>query len=247
MRYPTLTAKDSVAFAREVTAEPASANHVAAATFCAQWAGQVSIPGSTTQREVDLTALETVAQALAAVVSDPANVEATSKTTEGVEGDFSGPIHAALKDVPTPVLDDPRFWRYLAVRYFAEFILWRESGAFAKGNIATYFEASNGVESIPLRLYLRGQAAYAAEGKYDLAAAIDEGTDFWRSHILRVRTGRAPRLVGEYVRMQQTNRMLTATLRTFARLVNRMWANVTPTEYDARSAKRLLDDLRSRL
>ena len=247
MRYPTLTTKDAAAYAALLTADPASANDTMAATFCAEWSRELSVPGSTSQRTVDLEPLAKVAAELTGVVKDPMKVDAPTKVREDVEGKFCGRVHAALAEVPYAILDDRRFWNYLAIRYFGEYIVWREKDALNKGNVGTYLDSNNRFESIPLRLFVRGQVALAADGTYNLAEAIEEGTDFWRSHILRVRTGRAPDLVGAFVRMHRDDRMITNVLRPFARLVNRMWANVVPHVYDGNEGEKLLDELRKRI
>ncbi len=245
MRYPILSSKDVLAFAQMISVDPGSANHVAAAAFCSECQGSATAPGSSSQREVDLSAIESLAVDLADVID--ALPEPNDETRERVEGAFCGRVHAALVELPTEVLDDPRFWRFLAVRYFPGFVAWREPGATTKGNVAKYFEAGVGVESIPLRLFLRGQATLDSAGSYDLASAIPSGTDFWRSHVLRVRTGRAPAVTASFARMQATDRLSTAPLRALARLVNRMWANVVPTEYDEVRATSLLGELRDRV
>jgi hypothetical protein len=107
----------------------------------------------------------------------------------------------------------------------------------------SYFRAT-GVECIPLRLFLRGQVVFEATGKYDLASAIPEGTDFWRSHILRVNTGKDRNIVRALAEMQRDKRMLRDPLRSVARLINRMRANVFLSEYDAVKGKSIVDELR---
>ena len=124
--------------------------------------------------------------------------------------------------------------------------MWRESDALRSGNLLSYFRAT-GVECIPLRLFLRGQVVFEATGKYDLAAAIPEGTDFWRSHILRVKTGRDRNVARVFVDMQRDKRLLTKQLRSLARLINRMRANVFLSEYDVIKSKAVLDELRKQI
>lgn len=245
MRYPILSTNDVLAYATSVTADPRSANLVAAGAFCSEFRTSIQTPNSTTEREVDLSGVETVATDLADVID--ALADPNDETRERVEAAFCGRVHAALDQLPIEVLDDQRFWRYLAVRYFAGFVVWRESSALTQGNVAKYFEPSVGVESIPLRMFLRGQVTRTADGNYDLASAIPAGTDFWRSHVLRVKTGRAPGVTAAFALMQSTDRLATIPLRALARLVNRMWANVVPTELNEGAGSRLIGELRSRV
>ena len=246
MRYPTLSTKDALAFAAQVTKDTKTANSVAAAAFCAEYAGSLSTIGSTDPKSIDLSRIEKVAAEAERIARSPEMAAATARELERVESELCGSVHAALCTHPIEVLDDQRFWRYLAVRYFGEFIVWRESKALANGNISKYFVASSGVESLPLRLYLRGQAVISSNGTYELASAVPAGTDFWRSHILRVRTGRSVNLTRSFAEIQSKDRLATTSLRQLARLINRMWANVVLTEYGPEKSHDLIVQLRDK-
>jgi hypothetical protein len=247
MRYPTLSTKDAHAFSVQVTKDARTANSVAAAAFCAEYAGSLSTIGSADSKPIDLSAIEQVAKEAEKVARSPEMATAAKKERERVESELCGPVHKALCNFPIEMLDDQRFWRYLAVRYFGEFIVWRESEALTNGNISTYFTAGTGVESLPLRLFLRGQAIISSKGTYELASAVPAGTDFWRSHILRVRTGRAAPLARSFTEMQSQERMTTAPLRQLAKLINRMWANVVLTEYGPLESTALIKRLREKV
>ena len=245
MNYPTLSDVDVNKYCELIKLDPVSAKRTSATVFCAQKARSVTTPGSSNNRAPNLDALEALANEVDRYLRDPKTESAGLKVREQYEADLCSKVHQAIKDLPYEVLDDHKFWQYLAVQYFSVFTVWREADALAAENILTYFKAT-GVECIPLRLYLRGQAVFEATGKYDLAAAIPQSTDFWRSHILRVRTGRARTIAGAFAEMQRDRRMLTDPLRALARLINRMWANVYLFEYDSNSAKSLLKELRKR-
>jgi hypothetical protein len=247
MRYKTLSTKDAYAFATQVTKDPKMANSIAASSFCEEYAGSLATIGSGDSKPINLTRLEKVAAELERTARSPDLATATARELERVESEICGAVHEALCTLPIEILDDQRFWRYLAVRYFGEFIVWRESKALANGNIAKYFVAGTGVESIPLRLYLRGQAVVSPNGTYELASAVPAGTDFWRSHVLRVRTGRSSPLARSFAEMQSKERLATTPLRQLARLINRMWANVLLTEYGQRESSNLIGQLRAKL
>ena len=244
MRYPTLTANDVRQFSSDVTLDQSRADRTSAMAFCEARSNHPRSPGSDSDAQLDLTKLDELAKAISMHLSNPSVQDATPAQREAYESELCGKLHESLSHTPYEILDDSRFWNYLSVRYFSEFIVWREYEALAEGNIETYFAAS--VESIPLRLYLRANVVVESTGVYDLAAQIPEATDFWRSHVLRVRTGRARILAGAVAAMHLSNRMPTKLLRRFAPFVNRMWSNVILSEYDESESAKLLKELRQR-
>jgi hypothetical protein len=95
-----------------------------------------------------------------------------------------------------------------------------------------------------LRTFLRGQIALE-HGQYDLAWAIPKGTDFWRSHIIRVRTGAVPAVSRAFVREQLADRMPSGPLRAYARRLNRLRTNVVLEVFDDDDAESLCRELRT--
>ena len=83
------------------------------------------------------------------------------------------------------------------------------------------------------------------KGGYALAEAVPKGTDFWRSHIIRVRTGRAQALAQSFAQIQSTQRMNTDLLREVARGMNRRWSNVLFFDYDRKEATRLITEVKN--
>lgn len=246
MRYPTLTASDVREFSSDLSVDQSRALRASVIAFCDAKSNHPRSPGSDSDARLDLTRLEELAQVISTHLSNPSVQNATDEQREAYESELCGRFHEAISGTPYEILDDPRFWNYLSVRYFSEFIVWREYKALAKGNLSTYFSASIGVESVPKRLYLRANVVVEATGLYDLAAKIPAATDFWRSHILRVRTGQARILAGAVAAMHLSNRMPTELLRRFAPFVNRMWSNVILSEYDKSESNKLLKELRQR-
>lgn len=176
----------------------------------------------------------------------------SSSEKDRVEGDAARHLHEALQptdsrnSVPVHVLDDPGFWRYLSIRWFWDFIAWRESTPFANGNHMKYLDAKNSTECVLTRMYLR--MAALGGGEYgELASVLPSATDFWRSHIIRVRTATAPALVRAMVEIQRDHRLVTKDLREFAKRVNRTWTNVVLNLYEQDEAQKLLSELRSGL
>jgi hypothetical protein len=161
---------------------------------------------------------------------------------ESFEGRLSAVVHAELLHADPEVLDDPGFWRYLAVSRFWWFISWRESGPISRGNLATYIDGRHSAESIPVRLFVRGQATLH-DGSYSRASALERSADFWRSHVLRVRVGSSPQLTQALVDLQLQHRMNTDELRALARLLNRSWSNIVLHLYDHESCRSFLEEL----
>jgi hypothetical protein len=241
MRYLILTDQDVSSLTVQLMSDPTFRHEDRVLELVNQLARSVSSHGGGGDREIDLSALESVARDLNSKIATAPDDEDRDR----VEGWISGRVFDALKQVPMDILDDEKFWTYLAARYFWRFICWREESALVSGNIETYFKGSKGADSIPLRLYLRSQAVVRADGGHDLEDAVSKGTDFWRSHVLRVRVGRARRLARTLVTTQRDDRMSTPVLRQVARRINRLWANLVLYEYDEAAASRLLSEIRS--
>jgi hypothetical protein len=228
MRYPTL---DHARLAAIV--EPLIAGDNISVDAQTTWAGS----GET----IDLAALEATVLAANADLVQLALDGKVSTDKEPFEGRLAAEIYPILDALPVEVLDDPGFWRYLAVKYFWWFIAWREKDPIANGNVGTYIDAKRNTEQIPLRLYLR---AKAVGGDPHLCQALPKSADFWRSHVIRVRTGAAEPLARAFAATQEVDRMKTDPLRSYARRLNRQWANVNLVMYDQGEAEALVQGLR---
>ena len=166
-----------------------------------------------------------------------------------LEGELARPLWRAVRDLPVEALDAPGFWAYLSIAYFWNFIAWRERGAFdtldEKESWLTYVDGRLSTESVLPRMYLRLEAI-GGETFDSLADAVPKSTDFWRSHIIRVRTGTAPPLTRALVRSQRDDRLKTGPLRVLARdFLNRTWTNVLMSIYDDDEAEEIIADLRA--
>ena len=245
MNYWQLAENDVTEYCDLLKSDPINGTSAAAKAFCTKKARSVTAPGSTNHHFPDLSAVERLGIEIDQYLSDLRTASAGDQEREQYEAELCSRTHLALKDLPNEILDDPKFWQYLAVNYFSVFIMWREAGALGRGNILTYFKATP-YYGIPLRLYLRGQAVFEATGSYDLAAAIPKATDFWRSHILKVETGRARQIGTAFAETHRDNRIMTKQLRNLAKIINKMWANVYLYEYDSTSSRTFLRDCRTR-
>jgi hypothetical protein len=212
---------------------------------CSELAGQLVSGGSPPVdscvrwiglgEEVDLPTIE----AAAAEITRSAQ-EWPERDRDRLEGRECIRLLGSLRGVPTEILDDAGFWRFLSVRYFWEFIAWREEEAFTRGNYHKYVDASSSTEAVLPRMYLRARAI-GGSAHAGLADAIPEAGDFWRSHIIRVRTGSAPPLTRAFATKQRDERLMTTALREAAKRLNRTWTNVVLHLHDDSSASELID------
>lgn len=159
---------------------------------------------------------------------------------EAFEGRFAGEVHRTLRDLPIEALDDPGFWRYVALVHFWWFVAVREAPAIERGNVMTYVDG--GTECVPFRMFLRAQAVRDGDD-YALAGALPKAADFWRSHVLRVRTATAPPLARSFARLQVDKRMVSDDVRPFARRINRLWSNIVFHDWEDADCDALLGEL----
>lgn len=166
------------------------------------------------------------------------------------EGQLGARVHSLLTQlgVDETALDSPGFWAYLSTRYFWWFVAWRHRITITSGNYSkfrTYVDGTSPAECVMLRAYLRARLVHepGAEDPYQLASAVPKGADFWRSHVLRVKTGTSPALTRALTEHQVSDRMATDDLRRLAKKLNRTWSNVVLHVYDDEDARSLLRDL----
>ncbi len=173
------------------------------------------------------------------------------------EGRASTILYGAIEESGADVaaLDDPGFWRFVSLAYLWNFAAWREPAFRPKqtkldevppqgGGYEKYVDGRNFFNCVASRMYLRVKCVGGlAHG--DLAWAVSRGTDFWRSHILRVKVGEHPSLVRAMVRRQAdpSTRLDTDPLREFAKQLNRTLVNVVAPMLDDEAADGLVGEL----
>lgn len=141
------------------------------------------------------------------------------------EGLISGQLHAVFRSYDVETLDDPGFWAWLSTGPLWFFVRWRENPNERKREgYEKYVNGRASQECVPLRMFLRAQAI-ERDGDYDLAASIPRGVDFWRSHVLRVRTGAKKELARAIAQEQRDDRLTVKPVREYAKRVNRRWSN----------------------
>lgn len=224
MRYPTLTKSKCEELAGKLAsgAEPSIEPH-------AVWVGR--------EEDLNLNPIAKAADDITRAIRDWPDSD-----RDRFEGMACTHLYDALSHVPTEVLDDRGFWRFLSLRFFWDFIAWRESAAFARGNYLKYVDASTNTEAVLPRMYLRARAV-GGSSYQSLAEGIVKAGDFWRSHVVRVRTGSAPTITRAFARKQADNRLTTDPLRDAAKRLNRTWTNIVLYLYDDAEAKELIDTI----
>ena len=232
MRYPTLSQESIEPIVTQLLDhEPIDF------TAHVKWVGEGA--------ELSLGLLEALGETVRGQIEEFLDEDRPPKGDE-YEGQTAPLVHLALRDVPLTILDDPGFWRYVSLVHLWPLIRWREPKPFEKNDVAAYSVYINGrknAECVPLRMFLRAQIALEGDDDYSLSSAVPEATDFWRSHIIRVRTGSSPTLAKAFVTLQRDHRMTTNPLRAYAKKVNRVSSNVLLHLYDEAEATELLTDL----
>ena len=142
-----------------------------------------------------------------------------------IEGALSVLLFSHLKDLPPQVLTDPGLWRYLGTWCLFDFIAWRDGEkckleSFGAGSKTPTWACA------PLRMFVR--AKICAEGNAEDWESLCRvaGTDLWRSHILRVKTGNSPLVAKELVRAWQQGEVNTASVREVAKGLKRVRSNI---------------------
>lgn len=160
-------------------------------------------------------------------------------TKDGVEGALSGSFYANLSELEAGPLTDPGFWRYLGCVEMFGFVRWRDG----QGCKLESFGAGSSFptwDCVPLRMFVRARiCAMSSASDPDEVAAI-AGTDLWRSHILRVKTGNAPELAVALARAWKRKEMTTDTVRDVAKRVKRLRSNVMFEILDANQVNDVL-------
>lgn len=176
---------------------------------------------------IDLAALlEAIREIEDALAARKASSDYADLDDDQFEGAMASRLYEALADFDVEVLDDPGFWAYLAAGPMWFFVRWREDPNTRKREgYHDYLDGRVNHACVPLRMFLRAQAI-ERDGDTALAAAVPKGTDFWRSHVIRVKTGAKPELARAVATEQAgPDRMTVGPLREYAKRINRRWSN----------------------
>jgi hypothetical protein len=175
--------------------------------------------------EIDLSGVESCIDAIRHELDVRRAGDGGGLDDDQFEGAMAARLHRQLLGIDQAVLDDPGFWAYLATGPLWFFTRWREEPEKRKTETyRVYVDGRKNDACVPLRMFLRAQAVRDG-GDYGLVDDMERGTDFWRSHVLRVKTGSKPELARAVVQEQVTNRMTVNPVREYAKRINRRWSN----------------------
>jgi hypothetical protein len=198
--------------------------------------------------DLDVSGLESVAMSCATALENWQAEAAPPLDRDQLEGALAGLLHRAIHTYPTLVLDDPGFWRFVALAHLWEVTYWREQGSFDSLDPAKYLryiDAKAPAECVVTRMFLRARAVVRGDDDYSLAAGVPRGVDFWRSHVLRVGVSYAPPLARALAKEQATHHMPTDDLRAYARRLNRSSTNLVLPLLDDDEAEALIERLKT--
>lgn len=149
------------------------------------------------------------------------------QSKDAAEGRLACVLYDELKDYGPEILTDPGFWRYLAVWEMFDFVQWRDGAACRLASFGADSQVPTW-DCVPKRMFVRARIAHEASQDDRAAAALASvaGTDLWRSHILRVKTGNAPLLAKAMVAAWDAEEMRTSTVRDVAKRVKRLRSNI---------------------
>jgi hypothetical protein len=178
-----------------------------------------------------------------------ANSKTAKNDKDAVEGDLAVTLFAALRALPSSVLTDRGFWRFVAVYWMFDFIQWRDGENCRPHS----FGAQEGLgalwDCVPLRMFDRAlisERAAEGLGLSDVGwGARVAGTDLWRSHILRVLIGNAPNVVQRVLEDADKSLLPTSLLRKVVKDLQRTRSNVMFEVLDPDDARALVDEHRA--
>ena len=203
---------------------------------------------------LDVDALAAARRQIEAMIDEP---RLSRSAADRVEGTAAVVLYSAIGEcrADATVLDDPGFWSWVVLTQLWNFAAWREPKAFSpkisedgspasKTTLKPYVDGLRFHECVASRMYLRVKCLGGLDHG-NLASAVSDGTDFWRSHILRVRAGEHPALVRAMVRRQADDktRLTRDPLRDFAKEFNRTLTNLVPALLDEDAADELVGEL----
>jgi len=175
-------------------------------------------------------------------------------------------LHAALKDFSIEAIQDPDFWRYLALFPFRWYLLAREPELQPQdfgGEVTKYDEKGDKRVSgttmkyqLLLRTYLWGRCAFdandksGAPGTFYRRAKLTLGVenlstiDVWHSHIIRVQMGQLGQIPLAFIdQIVDKPPMNTDQARELEKLVTRMKHGVMFDALEYPSAREIISEL----
>jgi hypothetical protein len=181
------------------------------------------------------------------------------------EATNSTEIYKGLEHLPTPILDDKDFWRWLIVGPLRWWVYACDSDKDNKiSNESKGLGGDSNFRRNPVtRAYFRGRLASdlrdaTIASAYGAAAAAKKGgsfadRDFIKSHILAVLVGNVPEVAGAFIRTSSDPYLPAGDLKTgemgvrqYVKYFTRLRSEVAWTDYSEQDAAQLGRELRGR-
>lgn len=177
----------------------------------------------------------------------------SSRDVEGnkFEAEACSYVHQTFRYCPPEALSDQEFWRYICIFRFKELVEWRHGAVGSPAHLNNY-GIGNTKRNLMYRMFMRAELSYDGnhEDSYHLARLGDK--DLWESHIIGVKTGNVRTIVRALlkylypVEMKGRSMLKIKEVRTLAKLITRLRANVFLELYEETKALALLKILGSR-
>lgn len=146
-----------------------------------------------------------------------------------------------LEELPMSCRFDPGFWSYLSYRV-SDVITWRyppnEAEGWSKNFVASH-ASSDFVDGFLPRLAIKGLIATGSADSTNLTQQ-----DFWRSHILRVKTGFSKNVSQAFAEAVVRDQLVVEKQRSMAKSIRSIRSNVIFEVLNPAQAKAIVDDIK---
>lgn len=163
-----------------------------------------------------------------------------------IEGWAAAELHRAVRNLPTHVLDDPQFWRYVGLQHLWRFVVWREHARFASRQPSRYLrlvDAKVAHQCVATRMFLRADAVVDGDD-YMLAWALPDGAVLWELMLSRGVVA-CPVLTRALVVEQRDRPMTQSSQQETVRRLQRLTANLVTALLTDDDAAELVGEARS--
>lgn len=161
-----------------------------------------------------------------------------------IEASLAVELYAELYQLHGQVLSDPDFWRFIAIEVLRTFVIWRDGENCTPASFG--LNSSRRIpDCVPLRMFNRVHIAHKALGVSDTTRVLEfsksAGTDFWQSHVFRVKNRFDPLVVQRLVAAANSGEIQSvAVMREVAKSIKQFRANLNFRWLDQPSLDQLL-------
>jgi hypothetical protein len=185
--------------------------------------------------------VETFCEALESVSSKyKSGTKSESDRKSDFEAEISPVCIAFFKKLPPDAKFSPGFWSYVSAK-LVNVIEWRhpivDKDGWSKNFVATH-KPSEFIDGFLPRVIVR--SLIAGESEVAMSLVLQ---DFWRSHILRVKTGFSKNVSIAFAEHAVTAKLNTSDSREFAKELKSVRSNVIFEALDSSQARKVIESL----